>query len=427
MLRVAKVGPGGHAYYLDVAAGGRGSGIEAPGRWLGSGASALGLNGVVTDDALGAVLRGDDPVTHDRLGRWHDRVAVAAFDLTFCAPKSVSLLHALAPDDVAGAVDRSHGRAVEAALDYVERRAVAVRRRSDGMPIPEPASAVASAGFVHRVSRALDPHLHSHVVLANLGRGPEGTFSALDGRGIYAHAPAAGALYHAQLRHELTTRLGVDFEPLRGGRADVAGIGVEVRRAFSQRAAAIAQHLDARGLGGAKAKEIAGHATRPPRQVDRAIDDLRPWWQERAQAAGLSPEHLAAVLDRLPRAPEPGPEPGHAPAVTADLAGRSATATRRDVIRAWCATVPRGAPASSVERAADDVLGALAPVPEHAGRVERCGVGERRHVLPGHEIGRAPSDGRALEELLMARGMGRERRAPVLARALGRDDGLGFG
>jgi conjugative relaxase-like TrwC/TraI family protein len=427
VLRVAKVGPGGHAYYLDVAAGGRGSGIEAPGRWLGSGAAVLGLHGVVTDDALGAVLRGDDPFTHERLGRWHDRVTVAAFDLTFCAPKSVSLLHALAPDDVATAVEASHGRAVEAALDYVERRAAAVRRRHDAMPFPESASAVASAGFVHRVSRALDPHLHSHVVMANLGRGPEGTFSALDGRGIYAHAPAAGALYHAQLRHELTTRLGVDFEPLRGGRADVAGIGVDVRRAFSQRAAAIAEHLDARGLGGTRAKEIAGHATRPPRQVDGSIDELRPWWEERAQAAGLNPEHLGAVLDRVPRVPGHEPDPGRGPAVAVELAGRGATATRRDVIRAWCATMPRGAQAPAVERAADEVLLTWAPVAGHAGRVERCGVGERRHVLPGPEIERTAVDGRTLEQLLAWRGMSRTMRAPVLAHALGRDDGLGIG
>ena len=246
-------------------------------------------------------------MTAERLGRFHDRVTVTAFDLTFSAPKSVSLLHASSSLPVADAGGAAHGQAVGAALDYVERRAVAVRRRADGVALPEPADAVASAGFVHRVSRALDPHLHTHVVLANLGRGPDGAFSALDGRGLYAHAAAAGALYHVQLRHELTARLGVAFEPLQGGRADVAGIGVDVRRAFSQRAAAIAEHLAARGLGGSRASTIAGHATRPSRDPTKSADQLRPWWEERARHAGLDPERLTTVLDRVPRRAGPRP------------------------------------------------------------------------------------------------------------------------
>ena len=428
MLRVAKLWRGGHGYYLEVAGDGVGGGLEAPGRWVGSGSGALGLEGVVTEQAIAAVLRGDDPVTAERLGRFHDRVAVAAFDLTFSAPKSVSLLHALGSPDVRDAAGAAHGRAVDAALDYVERRAVAVRRRVGGRPLPEPATAVASAGFVHQVSRALDPHLHSHVVMANLGRGPEGTFSALDGRGLYAHAAAAGALYHSQLRHELTERLGVTFEPLRAGRADVSGIGVEVRRVFSQRAAAIAAHLEERGLGGARASRIAGHATRPARDTGRSADELRPLWEERANAAGFGPERLNEVLDRVPRVAPDGPDLGNAADVTEALARRGTSASRRDVVRAWCASLPSGAPATAVERAADGVLDTLAPVRDHAGRVERCGVGERRHVVDSPEIGRdlRQADQRQLVQLLARRGMtlARER---GLVRVPGDDVGLGIG
>jgi len=161
VLRVAKVRKGGHAYYLEVAGNGPGTGIEAPGLWLGTGAAALGLRGEVSGDALGAVLNGDDPVTFRQLGRSHDRVTVAAFDLSFCAPKSVSMLHALSPAPVAGAVRAAHVEAVDAALQYVERQAVAVRRPVAGNLVPVAAEAVAAAGFVHRVSRALDPHLHT--------------------------------------------------------------------------------------------------------------------------------------------------------------------------------------------------------------------------------------------------------------------------
>ncbi|HXQ90325.1 MAG TPA: MobF family relaxase [Acidimicrobiales bacterium] len=420
MLRVAKLRKGGHAYYLEVAGNGAGTGIEGPGRWVGSGAGVLGLGGEVTADALGAVLQGDDPMTGRRLGRSHHRVTVAGFDLSFCAPKSVSMLHALGPPEVAAEVHAAHVHAVGAALDYVERRAVAVRRPSADVLVPVAAEAVACAGFVHRVSRALDPHLHSHVVMANLGRGPEGTFSALDGRGIYAHAPTAGALYHAQLRHDLTARLGVTWEPLRNGRADVAGIGLEARGAFSQRAAAIAQHLAARGLGSPRARAVASHVTRPERDVHRGADDLRPRWQARARAVGLGPAHLEAVLDRAPRRPGPAPDPALGEAVAEELGRRGPTTTRRDIVRAWCASLPGGAAVVAVEEAADRLVQCMEPIAAHAGRVEHRGVGERRHVVDARELNHTGE----LERLLAARGM---KMAVVPDRGVARGFGLGLG
>lgn len=425
MLRVAKVRRGGHAYYLEVAGNGAGTGIEAPGVWLGAGAPALGLNGEVDGDALGAVLAGDDPVTARRLGRSHDRVTVAAFDLSFCAPKSVSMLHALGPTEIADDVRAAHVAAVDAALDYVERRAVAVRRPSLGRLVPVEAQAVASAGFVHRVSRALDPHLHSHVVMANLGRGPEGTYSALDGRGLYAHRAAADALYHAQLRHELTTRLGVAWEPLRHGRADVSGIGPEARLAFSQRAAAIAEHVAARGLGGPRARAIASHVTRPERDPHRSIDDLRPEWESRAQALGLGPGALGAVVDRVPRRSGPGLDTAQVEVVASVLARRGETVNRRDVVQAWCGALAQGGPAAAVEESADRLLESMPPTEAHVGRIERRGVGERRHVVGGREISRHRGE---LEQLLAVRGMAL---APGPERGVGRarseDLGLGLG
>jgi conjugative relaxase-like TrwC/TraI family protein len=425
VLRVAKVRKGGHAYYLEVAGNGTGTGIEAPGVWLGTGAAALGLGGEVTGDALGALLEGDHPVTFERLGRAHDRVTVAAFDLSFCAPKSVSLLHALSPPPVAGEVRAAHVGAVDAALLYVERQAVAVRRPVAGNLVPAAADAVATAGFVHRVSRALDPHLHSHVVMANLGRGPEGNFTALDGRGLYAHAPAAAALYHVQLRHELTTRLGVAWEPVRHGRADVAGIGPDARRAFSQRAAAIAEHLSARGLGGPRARALAAHATRPARDAQRSVDDLRASWEARAEAVGLGADDLGAVLDRVPRRAGPSPDPDLGDVVVAELSGRGPTTTRRDVVRAWCGALGQGAPATAVEDAADRMLESMPATVAHVDRLERRGVGERRHVVGGMQVSREPTE---LERLLAARGLemarGPERGG---ARGLGEDVGFGLG
>ncbi len=157
MLCLAKLRPGGHAYYLEVVA----TGAEAQGEWLSAGADLIGLSGVVAADDLAAVLAGADPSSGSRLGRSHDRVKVAGFDLTFCAPKSVNLLHAPGARDVADQVRFGHGEAVREALSYVERSALGLRRGTGAGRTVMPAEAVAAGGFLHRTSRALDPHLHS--------------------------------------------------------------------------------------------------------------------------------------------------------------------------------------------------------------------------------------------------------------------------
>ena len=65
-----------------------------------------------------------------------------------------------------------------------------------------------AAAFDHRTSRAGDPQLHTHVLIANQSRGVDGRWSALDGRLLYRHAKTAGYVYQAVLRAEVTERVG---------------------------------------------------------------------------------------------------------------------------------------------------------------------------------------------------------------------------
>jgi conjugative relaxase-like TrwC/TraI family protein len=433
--------PGGHAYYLEVVA----TGAEASGEWLSAGADLLGLSGNMAADDLAAVLAGADPSSGSRLGRSHDRVEVAGFDLTFCAPKSVSLLHALGARDVADQVRFGHGEAVREALSYVERSALGLRRGTGAGRTVMPAEAVAAGGFLHRTSRALDPHLHSHVVVANLGRAPDGTWSALDGRGIYAHAQAAGGLYHAHLRHELTRRLGVGWDPSRNGRADIAGIGPEVRRVFSRRAAAIEAHLAERGLlaerpgpgpgpgqgrsPSRRARTVAAFATRAPRDPSLAPESLRGWWEERAREAGLSPRLLEATLDKVPRslgrggeAKDVSAEKGAQRAAEAVLVELGRSVTRRDAVRAWCSVLGHGAPAKEIEHAAQAYLSKLAPVQGWAGERDGPGVAERSYVVEGRSAERGLlAEQSRMTGLLAARGISRADR-----RGFGRDVAAGL-
>lgn len=318
MLSIAKVGRGRQAYYLSTveslvagapgaprSSGPAGSAaraglVEPDGVWLGRAADGLGLAGtVVAPPAIDAVLSGADPNSGELLDPLHARVRVAAFDYTFAPPKSVSLLHALGRDEVAEQVRQGHESAVRDVLGYLDQHAARVRRTIEGNREVRAATGLVSAGFVHRTSRANDPHLHTHLLIANLAEERGGRWSALDGRALYMHASTAGLLYAASLRHELGARLGVRFGGP-GPFADIAGVDRSVVEAFSTRSAAIARALAHDGVSGPRAARRAADRTRPEKDVSTPYDDLVAQWRERAYSLGVSDNRVASL------APGPG-------------------------------------------------------------------------------------------------------------------------
>src|SRR6266540_4301031 len=313
MLSVSKLSPGQEAYYeRSVAAGiddyyaGRG---ESPGVWVGRGAAELELEGVVDDGELGRLIGGRhpltsaqlrshapkkritveriDPATGDRYVEEKTLSPVAGYDLVFSPPKSVSLLHALGSDEVRHAVNQAHLAAWQAALAYLEQRACVTRKGKDGV-VRERGSGFVAAAYQHRTSRAQDPHLHTHVIVANMAKSPsDGEWRALDGGPILKHYRlAAGYLYQAQLRFELTRSLGVEWQEPREGMAEIAGIAETALRAFSQRRSQVLDYLERQGSSGFYAAKVAALATREGKE---AIDlsRARLEWQARAAEHGL--------------------------------------------------------------------------------------------------------------------------------------------
>ena len=231
-----------------------------PGRWTGAGLSGLGAGHgsdlrpgtVVTEEAMGRLFGvGHDPVTGERLGlayprfkttteRITERVArlpadlpeeeraaavaaiktqeqakparsaVAGYDLTFTAPKSVSVLWALADPELAHVVEQAHHDAVDAVLQLVEDRFLHTRTGA-GSKIRVPAQGAIAAAFDHWDTRAGDPNLHTHLVIANKVQGPDGKWRAVDGQVLFAAAVACSEIYDSTLADLLHTRLGVTF------------------------------------------------------------------------------------------------------------------------------------------------------------------------------------------------------------------------
>ncbi len=335
MLSLWKLRVGAEAYYLSQVAHGiddyySGAG-ESEGRWLGTGSEILNLPEAVTGDDLRAVLAGLVPGTGlspngTQIRSFKGRVP--GFDLTFSAPKSVSVLYAFGDPLVRSEVTEAVDAAVEAALSWLEREACFVRRGSNNRqaktaPFEQwgtrrlPGAGFIAAGFRHRTSRAGDPQLHTHVLVANMTCGPDGRWTALDGQALYRSKVTAGTVFQSALRHELSRRLGVAWTPTTDGVADIVGIRRRVLRHFSKRRNEIEAELERSGLSGAAAAADATLATRPSKvDVDQSTLDER-WIED-----GRSVSFGSVDVDHLLR----GTQPIHA---AAPLAAGDTVAVRR--------------------------------------------------------------------------------------------------
>jgi conjugative relaxase-like TrwC/TraI family protein len=348
---------------------------QVRGTWAGRGAQALGLSGDPDEGELGVLLDGRDPASGEVLAGTARRAGGnVAFDLTFAAPKSVSVLAAVGDGDVRGAVLEAHARGVEAALDYLERDACFVRRGRNGVTVL-PAKGFVGAVYVHEMARSGDPHLHAHLVIANRARGPDGRWSAPDMRPVYAHAKTAGTIADAVMRAELSRSLGVEWGPVTSGIAELAAIPAAVREHFSARHAEIMEEATARGLTSMAGLAAIQRETRDRKRVVERRDAVAGW-RARAAEHGFGAADLSRALGRA--RPIGGADyttrlREHATHMLGPegLTRQSSTFTRREVIQALADAHSEGALTGQLERLADQFLARVCVALTHGDRDAR--------------------------------------------------------
>ena len=325
MLSLAKLRVGQEAYQLSGVAESldayyTGAG-EAPGEWIGGGASRLGLDGEVAAGDLRAVLAGLRPgsggLSPNGTPIRPTRKRIPGFDATFKVPKSASVLYAVSDDPmIQGAVIDAGEHAVREAIGWLEREAVEVRRGNhntaqvearrakliaegkdpvdDGGPRRLKTSGVIGAAFRHRTSRAGDPLLHWHVLIANMAEGSDGRWTAIVHPDLYRHAKAAGEVFQAAFRAELTRTLGVEWRPGRHV-PEIAGIPQGLLDVFSKRRAEIEAWLEATGgptdAAGQQEAVLATRRNKPEREGER----LDAGWKAEADDAGWGPVEAEAL------------------------------------------------------------------------------------------------------------------------------------
>ncbi len=261
--------------------------------WFGKGAEALGLSGPVDAETFKAILEGKVPdgsgTELGRRGKDGEITHRPGRDLTFSAPKSVSIAALVGGDErIVGA----HDRAVQATLAWVEKNAVRTRMQDPetGRIVRAGAQKAVVATFRHDTSRALDPQLHTHSVLANMVQGEDGKWRTMANETLYERQKLFGAIYRNELAAGLT-KLGYDIEKTHAdGRFELAGVSREVIEAFSTRRAEIETAMAARGLGKtADNPRYAGRAALMTRATKREVDrdELRQVWQRQVTDLGI--------------------------------------------------------------------------------------------------------------------------------------------
>ncbi len=299
-----------------------------PGRWLGKGAAAIGVQDgwhVSEDGAEAMFRRGAHPITGVPLGgrplQLHaeaqpvSAAKVAGYDLTFTVPKSVSVLWATASDETRQRIMDAHHAAIAHTLDYFEREVLQSRSGRGGI-IATPVVGMIAARFDHFDNRDGDPHLHSHVVVANkVQRLSDGKWLTVDGRTLYQAAVALSEMHSSLLLDELHRDLGMAFaEPESASRGDakavvldVVGVPANVVERFSSRDAQIsvledellaewrAEHAGAEPTRRERARlhQQAWAATRKPKsKVVRPLGELVATWRSQLTRLGHTPAAL---------------------------------------------------------------------------------------------------------------------------------------
>ncbi len=261
--------------------------------WFGKGAVKLGLIGQIEPRIFQNILSGN--IDNQQLGKWiknpetgkKERQHRPGIDVTFSAPKSVSLLA-----EVYGqhAVREAHETAVKAALTYIEKNLIHTRSTKDGKTQSLQTGNMVVSLFRHNTSRDLDPQTHTHAVIMNATLRSDGQWRSLVNDEIYHSQRLIGALYTSELAHQLQA-LGYTIERTdEHGNFEIAGFTPEQLTHFSQRRTEITAALKAKGISieqaSAQQKEDATLKTRAhKKQVDHA--ELITTWKERAQSVGI--------------------------------------------------------------------------------------------------------------------------------------------
>ena len=253
--------------------------------WYGKGAQDLGLSGPVKKDEFDIVINGfnldkkalvRNSGSDDKRNEKGEVIKVgrtAYIDLTFSAPKSVSLMSYVDPR-----IEEAHNRAVERACKEIEDNFTFTRKLVNEELKTEQENSALIARINHYESRECEPQLHSHLVLMNLTHGEDGKWRSRENSKIYQNQMYLGQLYRNELSRELE-RIGYQIEVTdrRQGLYEIKGISREIIEDFSTRRKQIKESVkkyEDYGVSDAQKREYACLDSRK-NKTDSKVEEIR--------------------------------------------------------------------------------------------------------------------------------------------------------
>lgn len=241
--------------------------------WFGIGAKNQGLEGKVDPNAFQKILKS---YTNKKNGE----EARAALDLTFSAPKSVSLACLVNNDQ---RIMQAHHNAVNTALSFVEKRYSYTRVGSKENREILVTGNITAAKFTHDISREKDPQLHTHCVVFNKVQRPDGQWRSFHNDGIFNNSKLIGFVYQNQLAHEIQ-KLGYGVLLKNNGTFEIEGYTDAQIQEFSKRTNKIKEL----GCKTKKEERSAKLLNRPAKGKAFSRELLQEKWQQEANSVGIA-------------------------------------------------------------------------------------------------------------------------------------------
>ncbi len=276
---------------------------EAEGRWAGKGARRLELDGkAVTEADLRSLLSGNDADGKPLVKKGWDKDKkehrhTPGWDLTFSAPKDVSIIWSSADESLRVKIEAAQEQAVQNALDQLQNHSARSRIGAGGRE--SITSEIVAGFFQHSSNREKEPQLHTHAIVTNVAYGEDGIWRTLDSRHIYKDQRAISAVYKASLAHEVRL-LGFNVERTEDS-FSITGVPEKVKALQSTRSRTVDDELAAQGLtrqaASRELKESIVLKTRKSKTTHHhaeAARDFERWALENAEA-GFTREAIGGI------------------------------------------------------------------------------------------------------------------------------------
>lgn len=225
-----------------------------------------------------------------------DKNHIKGWDLTFSAPKPVSIVWARASCDLQVSIREAHHFAVTESIKFLEEKAAYTRVKKGGK-YREKTQGFAAIVFEHYRSRADEMQLHSHVLIPNLTRRNNTNWSTIDSRVLFSWIKAATQIYRSQLAMSLRK---VGFKVERVEETDcftLSGVPLDVCKSFSSRSKEIRSKTEKLGLetvGANTRNKVAIYSRLPKTKIN--LPSLLYRWKSQMSNLGYEEKALIQSL-----------------------------------------------------------------------------------------------------------------------------------